>query len=244
MTCETAVILVAGVGSRLRPLTDDRPKALVDVGGETILARACRLLVAAGTKKFVFATGYREDAVKHATRGLPGELVFCRNADYASTQNSVSLGLCANALEGESFVKLDGDVVFEPRVLEPLLRPHEAELVVLVDSRRERDAEAMKVRCAGKRIVELGKAIPLAAAHAETVGIEWLSAVAGRRVLDAIAEHRSRGETGLYYEDVYSELVARGELSAAASDVGELRWTEVDTYDDLEQARALVRDGA
>ena len=52
MTFETAVILVAGVGSRLRPITDDRPKALVDVAGETILGRACRLLRAAGTTHF------------------------------------------------------------------------------------------------------------------------------------------------------------------------------------------------
>jgi len=245
MTFETAVILVAGVGSRLRPITDDRPKALVDVAGETILGRACRLLRAAGTTHFVLATGYREDSVKRALGGLDAKLSFCLNADYASTQNSVSLALCAPALAGSAFLKLDGDVVFEPRVLERLLSaPEHADLVVLVDSKRERDAEAMKVRCDGARILEFGKGLELSRSHAETVGIERLSARAGREVLAAIELYVARGERGLYYEDVYSELVARGDLTAAAVEVGDLAWTEIDTFEDLERARALLGRGA
>jgi NDP-sugar pyrophosphorylase family protein len=66
MKTTAAVILVAGVGSRLRPITDDRPKALVDLDGETILGRAIRLLAEYGVRKVVLATGYREDAVRAA----------------------------------------------------------------------------------------------------------------------------------------------------------------------------------
>jgi NDP-sugar pyrophosphorylase family protein len=66
---DVAVLLCAGWGSRLRPLTDDRPKALMDVGGETILHRAARLLIAAGVKELVIATGYRADAGRHALAG-------------------------------------------------------------------------------------------------------------------------------------------------------------------------------
>ncbi|RYE80403.1 MAG: hypothetical protein EOO74_02190 [Myxococcales bacterium] len=65
-TTEVGVILVAGVGSRLRPLTDDRPKALVEVGDETMLGRAVRLLLEHGVRELVLATGYREDAVRAA----------------------------------------------------------------------------------------------------------------------------------------------------------------------------------
>ena len=56
---DLAILLCAGGGTRLRPLTDDRPKALVDVGGETILHRATRLLLLAGVSEIVVATGYR-----------------------------------------------------------------------------------------------------------------------------------------------------------------------------------------
>lgn len=241
MSLNTAVILVAGVGSRLRPITDDRPKALVDIGGETILGRACRLLRHAGIDRFVLATGYREDSVKAAVRELDGDFVFCRNPDYASTQNSVSLALCAPALRDKPFLKLDGDVVFEPRLLERLLSAEpELDLAVLVDSKRERDAEAMKVRVDEGRIVEFGKGISLARSHAETMGIERLSALGGGQVIDAIDAHVARGDRGLYYEDVYSELVQRGALTAAALEGGDLAWTEIDTFEDLERARGLL----
>ena len=67
-----AILLVAGVGSRLRPLTDDRPKALVEVApGETILGRAVRLLVASGVTEIIAVTGYRDDAVRAAVGGAP-----------------------------------------------------------------------------------------------------------------------------------------------------------------------------
>jgi choline kinase len=244
MICETAVILVAGVGSRLRPITDDRPKALVEVGNETILGRACRLLIDAGAKKIVLATGYRAESVQRATRGLGIEVVACENPDYATTQNSVSLALCERALEGTGFLKLDGDVVFEPEVLGRLLRaPEESDLLVLTDSRRPRDEEAMKVRTEHGRILEFGKGIPLDLAHAETVGIEALSRRASVEFFRAMARHREREERDLYYEDVYSELVRAGVLSAQAIEVGDLGWTEVDDFADLERARSLLRAG-
>jgi L-glutamine-phosphate cytidylyltransferase len=241
---ETAVILAAGVGSRLRPITDDRPKALVAVGTETIIGRACRLLSSHGAEKLVLATGYREDSLRRELASFADRLAFCRNERFDSTQNSVSLALCRPEIGG-AFVKLDGDVVFEPALLERLIALEtDADLVVLVDSKRPRDAEAMKVRLDGERVLEFGKGIPLSRAHAETIGVEWLSARGGERVLAAIDAHVARGEVGLYYEDVYSELVAGGALRAIALEVGDLRWTEVDTFEDLEHARRLVASGA
>src|ERR1700710_1153722 len=99
MKTTVAVILVAGIGSRLRPITDDRPKALVDIGGETILGRAVRLLASYGVRRVVLATGYREDAVRAAMRGAPvAEVEYCKNPEFDRTQNSVSLALCRQAL--------------------------------------------------------------------------------------------------------------------------------------------------
>ena len=133
-----AGILVAGVGSRLRPLTDDRPKALVEVRGETILHRAVRLLIQYGITRLVLATGYREDAVRSALEGTEAELVFCPNPRFDSTQNSVSLARCAEAVGERSFFKLDGDVIFQPELL-PRLDASGAELAVGVDGGRMLD---------------------------------------------------------------------------------------------------------
>jgi choline kinase len=132
---EAAVILVAGIGSRLRPITDTRPKALAPVGDETILGRGVRLLLEFGISRLILATGYREDAVKAAVAGLPCEVVLCPNPRYDTTQNSVSLALCRDAVGGRSFFKLDGDVVFDPEILERIAAPV-AELAVGIDSSR------------------------------------------------------------------------------------------------------------
>jgi choline kinase len=235
---EAAVILVAGVGSRLRPITDTRPKALAPIGEETILGRAVRLLLDFGISRLILATGYREDAVKSALGGLAAEVSFCPNGRYDSTQNSVSLALCRDAVDGRSFFKLDGDVVFDAELLARIARPS-AELVAGVDSSRKLDAEAMKVVVEGSRIVRFGKAIPLAESHGESIGIERVASSASNKLFDALDARISRGETGLYYEDIYSEMIGRGELEAAWADVSGLRWTEVDTFEDLEAARRL-----
>jgi choline kinase len=237
---QTAVILVAGIGARLRPLTDDRPKALLDVGGETILHRAVRLLMACGVERIVLATGYRESAVRDALREIPAEFVFCHNEAFDRTQNSVSLALCRAAVEGHSFYKLDGDVVFMPEVLQRLEQSEEP-LAVAVDAARTVDAEAMKVRVnSARRIVAFGKAIPIEASAGESIGIERIEAAVSGRLFDALQSAIEAARTDLYYEDIYSELISAQALSAEAIEVGDLAWTEVDTPEDLDRARALL----
>ena len=235
---EAAVILVAGIGSRLRPITDTRPKALAPVGDETILGRAVRLLLDFGISRLILATGYREDAVRAAVAGLPCEVLFCPNPRFDSTQNSVSLALCRDAVGGRSFFKLDGDVVFDPELLTRIAKPT-AELSAGVDSARKLDAEAMKVVVEAGSIRRFGKAVPLAESHGESIGIERISASASKKLFDALDARIAAGVTDLYYEDVYSEMISRGEIAAEAADVSGLRWTEVDTFEDLEAARRM-----
>jgi choline kinase len=246
MKTTTAVILVAGIGSRLRPMTDDRPKALVDLGGETILGRTVRLLASYGVRKVVLATGYREDAVRAAMQNAPLVASYCRNPEFDRTQNSVSLALCRDALGTDAFFKLDGDVVFQRQVLERL-DASPAELAVAVDAGRMLDAEAMKVSLAGPGALQIsafGKGIELAQSAGESIGIERISSSFSPSLFAALNAAIQAGETGLYYEDVYSRLIAAGALRAEAVAVADLPWTEVDDFADLERARELVRTGA
>ncbi|HET9957970.1 MAG TPA: phosphocholine cytidylyltransferase family protein [Polyangiaceae bacterium] len=246
-----AVILVAGIGERLRPLTEDRPKALMDLGGETILGRALRQLYAAGVRDFVLATGYREEAIRAAWGELaPGlasaRITYCPNPDFRTTQNSVSLYLCERALEGKSFFKLDGDVVFQPEVLARLqatLEDTECDLAVACDSRRALDEEAMKVQSQLGRIHRFGKRLPLSEAGGETLGIELVSASACQRLFETIGRAVRAGHLDRYYEHAYSELCEDPQFDCRAVEVGDLPWSEVDTLADLEQARSVVRPG-
>lgn len=240
MITSTAVILVAGIGSRLRPLTDQRPKALVEVAGESLLSRAVRLLRGHGVRKLVLATGYREDAVKAALERAELQLHFCHNPAFDRTQNSVSLALCREAVGEGAFFKLDGDVIFHSEVL-TRLDACAAPLAVALDSRRALDAEAMKARLGeGRRIVEFGKGLALEHSAGESIGIERVGAEMAGALFDALDRAIAAGRHDLYYEDVYSDLIARGGLWAEAVEVGDLPWTEIDDHDDLARANDLV----
>ena len=86
-----------------------------------------------------------------------------------------------------------------------------------------------------------GKEIPVANAYAETIGIEHLTSAGGDRVLSRIGSAMAAGSRDQYYEHFYSALVAEGSISAQAVEVGDLPWSEVDTFEDLERARAAVK---
>ncbi len=90
----TAIILAAGLGSRLRPLTDTTPKCLLDVGGQTILARQLERIAAAGIRRAVVVTGYRSEDVEGHLPGHIGRRSRSRlapNPDYATTGNCMSV---------------------------------------------------------------------------------------------------------------------------------------------------------
>ncbi len=238
----TAVILAAGVGSRLRPLTDDRPKALVEVHGRSVLERAADALSAHGVQHLIIATGYRQEAIAERLAGRLERVTLCHNPRYESTQNVVSLALCRDAVAGAAFFKLDGDVIFDPDVL-LRLDASAASLAVAVDASRNVDAEAMKVQCQGSKIVAFGKELPLDASAGETIGIERIDADLSPRLFEAIDTCVAAGRTDVYYEHVYDQLVRRGTSSELVA-VGDLRWTEIDDLADLERARRLFASSA
>ena len=238
----TALILAAGVGARLRPLTNEIPKALVKVGQQSILQRAIRILRAHGIQRFVLATGYRRTAIEELVDSLGIDAQLVDNPRFDSTQNSVSLARCADAVSGQSFLKLDGDLLFDAELLRRVDRGS-AGLQVAVDRSATLDAEAMKVEIDDdRRITRFGKGLPLNRAHAESIGVERVSADAAVHLFDALQRHLREERVDLYYEDVYDELISAGLLQARAIDVGDLDWMEIDTLLDLERARSRFGD--
>jgi len=243
-----AVILAAGVGSRLAPHTDDRPKALVEVAGASLLARLARQLRAVGVEELIVATGHAEHAVVRALAAIPMRSTICNNPGFAHTQNVASLHACAAAIlsgGARETWKLDGDLWLDDRVITRLAAlplPEDA-LLCAVDRRSDLGAEEMKVRIEGERIVAFGKHLDPATAHGESMGIERLGSRAVSSIVDAVSRAVTVGETHLYYEDVYHRILQRhGDASprALAVSSGDLPWTEIDTPEDLARAGRLA----
>lgn len=243
-----ALVLSAGTGQRLRPLTADRPKPLVEVAGQTLLARMIGQLAKVGVGEVVVATGFAEASVRAALAGSPLPTVTCRNDAYDRTQTVASVAVCAEALlagGAQDTLVFDGDLFLEDAFHSRLCgAPFAGDgMIVAVDRRDDLGAEEMKVLCEGDRVVAFGKGLDPKASAGEATGAVRISAAALPGILAAVGAAVTAGRTHLYYEDVWHECLRAngGTLDARAIDVADLRWTEIDTHEDLARAEALAK---
>ena len=111
-----AIILAAGVGSRLEEYTKTCPKCLLDIGGESILGRELRLLKELGfaANDILIMGGYKAEMLS----GLDARV--CLNKEYMSTDNSYTLGLAFEKVDDDVII-MDGDLVFERNILSEIL---------------------------------------------------------------------------------------------------------------------------
>jgi len=241
MTIPRAILLAAGSAQRLRPLTDALPKCLLEVGGRSIVSRAVSILAAEGITRITVVDGFEGDRLRAALTSEfpPGWFDFRRNAEYAATNNAFSLRLALSNLD-EPILLLDADVIFDAAVVRLLLGSPRANRLA-VRTRGALGDEEMKVSLAGDaRVEDIGKGLS-GRADGESVGMAIFSAAFVRR-LEPVLERRLIDECRVdeWYESAFLELIAGGEPLFAV-DVGDLRVIEVDTPEDLEEARRLFR---
>ena len=234
MSC-TALILAAGFGSRLMPLTAERPKTLVEVAARTLLAHLLDACTAAGCSDAIVVTGYHHHAVDEwlANHPPPVPTRTVLNEAYDRYGNAWSVLSAAEALEGRDFIKLDGDLIVDPSILAPLVGAEES--VWCVDRGATLDAEAMKVAIEGDRITALGKWHDPSTSRAKSIGVERIAPADAPMVFDAIEHLVTHDPPDAYYEDAYHRLVASG-WHLRPQDVGDARWIEIDDPADLRRA--------
>jgi choline kinase len=243
-----AVILAAGQGTRLEPITREVPKCLAEVAGVAIIDRLFAELERAGFAEAVVVTGYKNQVLVDHLAASPCPLarraVEVYNPRFAEWGNFYSLLVAEETTRGEAFVKIDGDVLLDGRLLESVLAAP-GPMCLAVDCRGDLGAEEMKVRVDDQgRMIELSKRIDPRLAIGEYVGVERIDAEAAAAVFAALRSLIHRGETDEYYERAYELMMQAGQPIRYA-DVSSCRWTEIDTVEDLRAAEALLaRDRA
>lgn len=241
MTSTKAVILSAGVGSRIRPLTDNRPKTLLSIGGVTILERMLASIRACGIDEIVVVVGYLHAQIESFVCEKFPELNvrFIVNNRYNETNTGYSLMLAEDFIDGSPFVKFDGDVVFEEEVLRRLLASAE-ENCLCIDQNIHLDSEEVKVVLdSGNRIIRVGKEIAPIDAIGESIGIEKINGYTGTLLFAELrAMMGSESNLQEYYEGAYERLITRG-IAFHTLDITGLEWTEIDTRDDFKTAEDI-----
>ena len=238
-----AILLVAGTGSRLRPLTDDRPKCLLQVGEQAMLRRLLKQLEEVGIERVVLATGYLQDRLLDEVGSweLSMEIDAVFNDTFDSENNAVSLGSAMTGLNGERFLLCDGDILLRNAdALERLLDfPEDNVLTMMRFEAMGQEEMKMVLASEDGRIERLGKGLSLDVAHGESLGIQKIGPSAFRALADRLACLDEEERRRLYYEDVFSELIEEG-VHFYACELPPEGWTEIDTVEDLEMARQMV----
>ena len=158
MEMNKAVILDAGEGRRLRPLTEFAPKCLLRLNGITILEHQLSNLAECGIKKVILVVGYRANQIfqKLTGKNFGLDLNFIQNPVYYKTNTVFSLWLAKNEIK-EDFIYLNGDVVFHKKVLMRLLNS-QYDTCLAVEKKRVGEEE-VKVELLSDVIRTIGKKI-------------------------------------------------------------------------------------
>jgi len=238
-----AIILAAGVGSRIRPLTDNCPKSLLKIGDNTILEMMISHIQDCGINEVIFVLGYLQEQIKdYVKRKFPDlNSHFVTNDKYAETNTGFSLMLAKDLINESAFIKFDADVVFDKKILENLIEC-EYENCLCIDKNINLDAEEIKVIIEDQnRVLKVSKTVNPKDAVGESIGIEKINSETAKLLfaeLKIMMEDRQNQQE--YYEVSYERLIEKN-VPFYALDISGLKWTEIDTKEDFITAENMFK---
>ncbi|MEK7249843.1 MAG: phosphocholine cytidylyltransferase family protein [Bacteroidota bacterium] len=235
----TAVILAAGVSSRLRPLTTDTPKSLLEVGDKPLLQRNLETLKQHEITRCVIITGYLQEMIESFVNSLRLgiEIEFIYNPVYEQTNNNYSLWLARPAVDGQEIVLLDADILFDRRILSRLLASsHKDALIMRASDHLGHEEIKCELDDEGA-VVKIGKHLDPKKSAGESLGIEKFSAATTSKLFDVLSRRHVHDE---FYEASFQEVIDNGARIFAVESDG-LPCMEIDTPDDLAAAEELAK---
>lgn len=237
------VILAAGMAKRLRPLTNERPKCLLPVGGKTLLQRTIDAMVAVGIKEFLVVTGYKGGMVQQAlTSYLASRITihFMHNVDYEHNNNIYSLWMSMQMVRGKEFLLMDSDILCDPEAVMRVARQPKSALAL---NRHELGAEEMKIVVdSNMNITEISKTCHPKEALGESVGIEKISADYSEALAEELDQMiLAENLENEFYERAFERLIPQG-YTFRVVDTTDLFSYEIDTPEDYYRAKELFED--
>ena len=234
----TALLLAAGTGSRLYPLTQDMPKCLTLVNGRSILERLVMNLRRQNFTRLVVVTGHLEHCIRDflGTRsgGMSIEYIF--SPLYKTSNNIYSLWMARKRIH-EPFLLIESDLVFDGSLLNEMRYPDR-----IAVARMQPWMNGSTVTINSSRQVkrfQSGFAGDPAEARYKTVNIYSFSLASWQGITARLDQHISAGRVNNYYETVFAEMVAAGSLPLHAVSFDGKPWYEIDTLSDLAKAKKL-----
>lgn len=243
-----AVILAAGVGSRLRPYTEAVPKPLVEVNGTPMLHNALHQLSEVGICEATIVVGYRKEAIEQSCGRRFGEveIEYVHNAIFDRTGSAYSLWLARNRMLAGDAVVLEGDVFFEREVLERTLRTvsatkrNVAAVAVFTEAMSGSAVELAADHSVSTFVMNQTPAQAQARSLFKTINLTHFSAPAlHEQLVPALHRAVESGYRTAYVEQILALLVESQRLKLHAADCSDTRWFEIDSEVDLRLAEEI-----
>jgi len=237
-----AILLSAGKGTRMFPLTANTPKCLIDIGkGKTVLESQLDALHECGIEKVYVVAGYRIEQVQAKISGysLPGmQVEVLHNPFYNTSNNIISLWLALLSVKGPC-ISINGDDIFKADLIRTLLAA-KGDLVMTIDRKESYDADDMLVITDGDNIRAVGKDLDPAMANGESVGIIKYSELGHKTIMDTLDEMlRDEADHQKFYLAALQKIMDRG-FPLTLCEVEENDWAEIDFHPDVNDVRAKV----
>ncbi len=237
-----AVILAAGIASRLRPLTNNTPKCLLKVGEKNILQLTIENLLANNINDLVIVTGYLEQQIKDFITGTFPQLnvTYIYNEVYDSTNNIYSLWLAKAALLGDEMLLMDSDIIFDSKIIAALINSGYENCLAL--KRHNVSDEEIKVKADNKgRVLEISKIVPPSLAIGESIGIEKFGVKSLYKLFEIIDRKVIQEKmVNIFYEKAFEEMIKEGE-DIFIVDTTDYICMEIDTATDLQTAAEVLK---
>lgn len=237
-----AIILSAGQGSRLLPLTESLPKCLIEFSGRTLLEWQVNMLAEAGIERIDVVTGFMTEAVEAELARLarPGLSLNARfNPFYKVADNLGSCWIVREAMN-QDFLILNGDTLISREIVARVLGDSDWPIRVTVDIKLAYDSDDMKVERDGERLIAIGKTLSAAQSNAESIGFLAFRGEGAALFRDTVeAFMRTPAGVENWYLKVIDALASTGKVGTCAIDG--LDWAEVDFLNDVQTAEALTR---
>ena len=235
-----AIILAAGRGSRLLPLTTDLPKCLLPIGNTTVLGMQLDTLFANGVKTATVITGFNAHMVEAEIRarksGPKVKTLF--NPFFQVADNLASCWMARKSMKRD-FILINGDTLFTPELLQTILAAPKSDIAVTIDQKGYYDGDDMKITLDGTRLTQIGKTLPLTETHGESIGMLRFMGE-GSKIFRGELKRlmRTREGTKSWFLSAIHGLAQSGQHINTINIKG-ADWSELDTPEDYEVCRQL-----
>ncbi len=234
-----AVILAAGAARRLAPLTNNRPKSLIEIGEKSILENQLDALNHYGVNDVLIVVGYLKEQIieRIGTKYKNLNISYCENPIYATTNTVYSLMLAGDYFLGHDFLYFNADVFFHHSLLQRLLTsPYETALGVEIKPCGEEEVKV--IVDTERRIVRIGKKINIAGSLGEFVGVAKFGARLTADFMESLKAVVQEGQQMSFFEAAVDRILDKHPMYA--EDISDIPVVEIDFPEDLEKARGVI----